>query len=396
MNYVSNNDSILSEESTKSQKTTTVLSKDAGLNCPTFEDVALVCDLQPDIAENYQPATLGMDSDQERRILASILRDKDFGKFAAGVLTPSSFTQKAHQSLASITFQFLKKYDDIPTREIVLGEIRQRHSDSKSLQHFLTESQVVLDYSDPTVCERQYYLDEIIRLGKKDLFRKAMSEGLDAIKQGRFDFEPIIDALQNAQSLDGDHTHRFEAMDAVEFFEMAKTVERSWIIDQWICEGSLHLFAGQKKIGKSTLLHSMIAALMTGTDWFGLACQQVPVVYLDFENPADYVRSNLLQMMPESGYHSVRQYLTVPTLESKPNGLTGEWLNGFMKHNGLLDYPSGIIFIDSARRAFNGLFPDVSNWENNASEVDRCMQPILKVARETNFSIVVIHHDNKQ
>jgi hypothetical protein len=138
----------------------------------------------------------------------------------------------------------------------------------------------------------------------------------------------------------------------------------------------------------------MMTVLMTGQDWFGeTPCQQVPVVYLDFENPDDYVKNNLLQMMPEQGYQSVRRFLRVP--RTLPSALTGDWLLRFLEHNGLTEHQSGVIFIDSARRAFNGLFPNVSNWENNASEVDRCMQPLLKVARETNFAVVVIHHDNK-
>jgi energy-coupling factor transporter ATP-binding protein EcfA2 len=226
------------------------------------------------------------------------------------------------------------------------------------------------------------------------MLRKAFTDALKGFEQGRYDFAPTIATLQEAQTIPQSNASTLEALDAIEFFEMAEQDERTWLLDRWICEGSLHLFAGQKKIGKSTLLHSMIGSLMTGQDWFEeIGCQQAPVVYLDFENPADYVKSNLLQMMPRQDYEPVRKWLRVP--KSLPSALTGEWLMRFLDHNNLTAYSSGVIFIDSARRAFNGLFPDVSNWENNASEVSRCMQPMLKIARDTNFAVVIIHHDNK-
>ena len=371
-----------------------VLPEDQGLYCPTFEDVALDDDMTPDLCEEYSPVRFTFDENQQRRVLSVILRDTEVARLAAERLTPMAFKHKAHQAVASFTFQFLLKYDGLPSHEIVLGDLKQKWAKDKSQGPLLGEVQKVLDYSAPDRCERQFYCDEIVRLAKSDIFRRSFGDGLKAIEHGNYDFSPIIAGLQEAQSLTSDNSSTLEALDAIEFFDMADDHERSWLLDQWICEGSLHLFAGQKKIGKSTLLHSMIAALMSGKDWFGaIDCQQVPVVYLDFENPADYVKNNLLKMMLKQDYESVRELLRVP--KSLPSALTGDWLMRFLEFNKLTEYQSGVILIDSARRAFNGLFPNVSNWENNASEVSRCMQPMLSVARETNFAVVVIHHDNK-
>lgn len=372
----------------------TVFPEEQGLYCPTFEDVVVEDDMRPDIGEEYAPTRFSFDDNQQRRVLSVILRDDEVARLAAERLSPMAFSNKAHQAVASCTFQFLQKYKGLPTHDILMGDMRQRWADHKGKGPLLEEVQKVLCYTAPNQCERQFYFDEIVRLAKADIFRRTFSDGLKAIDQGNYDFSPIIAGLQEAQTISGDNSSTLEALDAIEFFEMAEQDERSWLLDRWICEGSLHLFAGQKKIGKSTLLHSMIAALMTGQDWFEeIGCQQAPVVYLDFENPADYVKSNLLQMMPRQDYEPVREWLRVP--KSLPTALTGDWLLRFLDHNNLTAYSSGVIFIDSARRAFNGLFPDVSNWENNASEVSRCMQPMLKVARDTNFAVVIIHHDNK-
>jgi hypothetical protein len=372
----------------------TALPEEQGLYCPTFDGDPTDDDLRPDIIEEYSPAQLPFDVDQQRRILSVILRDEEVGKLAAERLNPSSFVDQSHQAIASFTFKFLHEYGGLPTPDIVMGHMRQSFSGHKNCTSLLQRVRDVLDYTNPNTCERQFYFDEIARFAKADIFRRTFNEGLEAIKQGRYDFTPIITGLQEAQEISSENSSTLEALDAIQFFDMAEQDERSWLLGQWICEGSLHLFAGQKKIGKSTLLHSMIAALMTGQDWFGeIGCQQAPVVYLDFENPADYVKSNLLQMMPRQDYEPVREWLRMP--KSLPTALTGDWLLRFLDHNNLTAYSSGVIFIDSARRAFNGLFPEVSNWENNASEVSRCMQPMLKIARDTNFAVVIIHHDNK-
>lgn len=367
----------------------TVLPEEQGLYCPTFDE-----EFQPDISEEYSPAQLPFDVDQQRRILSVILRDEEVCKLAAERLSPNSFVEQSHQDIASFTFHFLREYGGLPTPDIVMGHMKQSLSGHKNCTNLLQRVRDVLDYTNPNTCERQFYFDEIARFAKTDIFRRVFDEGLEAIKKGKYDFTPIITRLQEAQEISSENSSTLEALDAIQFFDMAEQDERSWLLDRWICEGSLHLFAGQKKIGKSTLLHSMIGSLMTGQDWFEeIGCQQVPIVYLDFENPADYVKSNLLQMMPRQDYEPVRELLRVP--KTLPSALTDDWLMRFLDYNNLTEYPTGVIFIDSARRAFNGLFPEVSNWENNASEVDRCMQPMLKVARETNFAVVVIHHDNK-
>lgn len=365
-----------------------------GLCCPTFEDHTVDEEMMPDFDEAHSTVRFSFDENQQRRVLSVILRDVEVARLAAERLTPMAFTHKAHQAVASFTFSFLESYGGLPTDDIVMGDLKQKWANVKSQDPLLDEVQKVLGYSAPDGCERQFYCDEIVRLAKSDLFRRTFTDGLKAIEKGNYDFGPMISALQEAQSLSGDSSSTLEAFDAIEFFDMAGDHERSWLLNDWICEGSLHLFAGQKKIGKSTLLHSMIAALMSGKDWFeSIGCQQVPVVYLDFENPSDYIKDNLLKMMPKQDYEPVRQLLRVP--KSLPSALTGDWLMRFLEHNKLTEYQSGVILIDSARRAFNGLFPNVSNWENNASEVSRCMQPMLSVARETNFAVVVIHHDNK-
>jgi len=372
----------------------TVLPDEQGLYCPTFDGDPTDDDLRPDIELDASPARLPFELDQQRRVLTVVLKDKEVGKFAAEKLSPTCFTHKAHQAVASFAFACLREYDELPSADLVMGVMKRRLSDNSSRKPLLQEVRNVLDHTPPDVCERKFYFDEIARFAKTTMLRKAFVDALKGLEQGRYDFSPTIATLQEAQSISQGNSSTLEALDAIEFFEMAEQDERSWLLGQWICEGSLHLFAGQKKIGKSTLLHSMIGSLMTGQDWFEeIGCQQAPVVYLDFENPADYVKSNLLQMMPRQDYEPVRKWLRVP--KSLPSALTGEWLMRFLDHNNLTAYSSGVIFIDSARRAFNGLFPDVSNWENNASEVSRCMQPMLKIARDTNFAVVIIHHDNK-
>ena len=88
----------------------TVLPDEQGLYCPTFEDVAVSEDMTPEFDEEYAPARFSFDDNQQRRVLSVILRDDEVARLAAERLSPMAFSNKAHQAVASSTFQFLQKY----------------------------------------------------------------------------------------------------------------------------------------------------------------------------------------------------------------------------------------------------------------------------------------------
>jgi len=138
----------------------------------------------------------------------------------------------------------------------------------------------------------------------------------------------------------------------------------------------------------------MIPALVTGTPWFGkIKTKPCHVLYLDFENPPDYIRDNLLYNMPREDWEAVASKLSIPA--EMPFCVSREWLLRYMERNKLLGQ-AGVVFIDSAIAAFNGLFSGQNRlWENNQSDVRAALKHTEDVARQTGWAVVIVHHQNK-
>lgn len=341
------------------------------------------------------PKETDPDGDLQKYLVGLVQSNEQWVRNMIDVVKPEDFTTDAHQLIVRKVFEFFQKYGGLPDRAVLAKELQESLAEKSPEQqlHVFGEMYQCLQFFVPNMYTTEYLTDMVIEFAKKNATRKLFSAALNDMKERKYNMANLIQGLEKANELTLG-AKAFEGFDAVQFLEYADGLSQEWIIKGWLGAGTLTLLAGREKLGKSTLLFSLIPAFMTGQRWLEkMLVRQCPVLYLDFENPPAYVRDNLTSYLPREEFGPVRAFLDVP--KKLPPALTANWLKGYMKHRGLDQHPTGVIIIDSARAAFGGLFEEVANWENSASEVRKALQPIQQVARESGWAIVVVHHQNK-
>src|SRR5690606_29979372 len=140
----------------------------------------------------------------------------------------------------------------------------------------------------PGVNARDAVLDSIHEFSEVQLAKEAFSRYLESVRNDKQSIDDVIEHLKGIQQQI--QSKQTPCYDLLQYRDHALSVKRQYIVEDWLLAGSLHLFAGQQKLGKSSLVFALIGALLTGDKWLDkYQVTQSRVVLLDFENPADYV-----------------------------------------------------------------------------------------------------------
>jgi len=161
---------------------------DPFLNDPTLAD--------PD---SELDARYKWDEEFQRHIIALLVADRQFMLQSVDLVKPAYFTNKAHQKMCSIAFQFFRKYRLLPKKDFIVQEIKNDSKDDKSLAFYLGEVNVVYDYFQPGLDAREYLMDKIAYFAKMQAFRKAFHEGLkllDDNPESEQNWQKIYDEIE--------------------------------------------------------------------------------------------------------------------------------------------------------------------------------------------------------
>jgi hypothetical protein len=238
---------------------------------------------------------------------------------------------------------------------------------------------VVLD-NDPdyNVARR---VDETFRTIRRDLGGKArriiLPRGINDLCE--FFQDHSLDAfriLVDRQPRAGES--RFKTLDLTQEPPMP-----TWAIDEFICQGDIHLIIGEPGIGKSWLTMGMSLALAKGAKEFLGYPISAPgkVLYFDEENPEDLIFHRFLKLGLN---HQIAENIRFINnqglrLDHDPTPLLDE----------ALDFEPSLIVLDSLTR-FHGLD------ENSAGQMAELFNTGIKpLARETGAAVVLIHHTSK-
>lgn len=74
-------------------------------------------------------------------------------------------------------------------------------------------------------------------------------------------------------------------------FDPSKVRRSRWLIDSFLPEGCIHIVYGPPGVFKSTIMLKAAHAVSEGKRFFGMKTRQRMILYLDFENPADVLKS---------------------------------------------------------------------------------------------------------
>lgn len=157
--------------------------------------------------------------------------------------------------------------------------------------------------------------------------------------------------------------------------------EQPTLCGPYILPGASHLLVGTRGIGKSTLAFGMAATIAMGTEWYGLECTQVNVLYIDTEN-GERLRSEKLHRLFKDGFPSEgRLYFLDGSckMEADSNGL----IEFAMKNN------IRLVIFDTLRRCF------AVKDENDNAEFYARVAPILDALKEAGIASLLLAHPAK-
>ncbi|QDV35529.1 phage NrS-1 polymerase family protein [Tautonia plasticadhaerens] len=170
----------------------------------------------------------------------------------------------------------------------------------------------------------------------------------------------------------------------------------------WIAMGQEGVLVGPPKAGKTTLCADLGTALLTGTRWLGsVPTRRMNLLVLDYENPVPYIHDKLRRSMAARGgdwaeANGLFHYFDPRRIRELLAPLTYDDMMALIEHAARgSGCDEGLVLIDTARPAFNGLFEDDANWENNSAQVRKALEGPMRAARRSGWAVLVIHHTNK-
>lgn len=256
------------------------------------------------------------------------------------------------------------------------------------------------DYRDRTIARALEGREDFYQWGNGD------EEGdLEAVV-GRWDGNPTEPRKAHSEPpggipYDPATFARQDLLNLLEIKRKAETVERVWLAEGWLQAGHLSVMSGREKRGKSTAAYDLMTALLTGQKWLNyVPCVRCPVLLLDYENPVDYVWTNLQRMIDQRGgdYQEISDWygqIDPDLIRDVASPLVAEYALAKIDQMGAkTGAKSGLVVVDTAAPAWTELFED-PNWTNVNTQVRKALEIGQTIARRSGWHVQIVYHDNK-
>lgn len=153
-----------------------------------------------------------------------------------------------------------------------------------------------------------------------------------------------------------------------------------WLIDQLLVQGSLNVFYGNPKVGKSTLLAHAATCIALGEPFAGLATIRGPVLWVDLEQGQNRLKRSLASI-PGASTPDTPFYCT-SRLSNRIGPLAA--LKAAMSER---EYSA--VFVDSLAK-----YAQLTD-ENDNSAWRAVLEPLEDLARSGAAALVFVDHDRK-
>lgn len=131
--------------------------------------------------DGEEQAKYSWDEEFQRHIIALLVSDRQFLLSSIDLVRSSYFTNRAHQKMCQLVFDFFKRYRLLPKKDFIVQELKEAFKDNKSLAYYLGEVNVVYDYFQPGLDAREYLQDKITYFAKIQSLKKAFHNSLKEI-----------------------------------------------------------------------------------------------------------------------------------------------------------------------------------------------------------------------
>lgn len=147
------------------------------------------------------------DEEFQRTIIGLLLNDRWFCTQCRDLIKPSYFTDERHQIVCRILFSYVDQYKSIPTKTVVLQEVKNKinYKDEKAQFEYTAETELIYKKYVPGLETREYLLDKIINFAKLMSLKTAFDQSLSYIKRDPDSDETwsrIQDVLKDALLVD--------------------------------------------------------------------------------------------------------------------------------------------------------------------------------------------------
>ena len=153
--------------------------------------------------------------------------------------------------------------------------------------------------------------------------------------------------------------------------------ETRWLVEGRLPAGGLSMIVGKPKAGKTTLARALALAVSRGEPWLGWETTQGPVIYLALEERESEVRDHF-KTMGAVGTEPLR-LLVGPS----PGKLVEQLAKTAERERPVL------VIVDTLQRLIQA--KDLNDY----AEVNRLLDPLTRIAKDTGAHILFAHHSRK-
>jgi predicted transcriptional regulator len=160
-----------------------------------------------------------------------------------------------------------------------------------------------------------------------------------------------------------------------------------YVVPKLLLENSIATIYGQKGNGKTHYSLALALAIARGDEWNGHKLKPRPVFYLVGEGSSSVVER--LEAWRLFTGENLPENFETGHLQPAPQLLVLEQLDGFIKLLQRREWSSGVVFLDTFQTATVGLD------EISGREMGEAIEALKVIARETNSTVIIIHHAGK-
>lgn len=157
---------------------------------------------------------------------------------------------------------------------------------------------------------------------------------------------------------------------------LGNRIEPDWIVAGYIGPGLVTILAAKPKVGKSTLAASLVTAAKDGGHWLGYRVRKCRTLWLDLEMGEPLTARTLQRAGLKEG--------DVWAWSGQRDGFDLDELRAFVEREKI-----DLLVIDSWSK-----FALVED-ENNNAKLTKELNTVVRIARELNVAILLIHHHKK-
>lgn len=158
------------------------------------------------VSEDTKNTHYAHDIKISKKIVGLIVCDRNFLVQSIDLIKPEFFEDESHRLIYTVVFNYFKQYNSMPTKAIIINEIKAKRGNDANLLDYLGELEAVIyGYVDGQE-GRDYLLDKITEFAKEQAVKVGVSKTIELVKsRGKDRYTKIAEIWRSALTVDKNH-----------------------------------------------------------------------------------------------------------------------------------------------------------------------------------------------